>query len=68
MTKTIYFADLTHTANGLNAPTFPLGVGLVNAYAKKIFGNEFRYQIFRFPETLVQAIDDTSPDVLALSN
>lgn len=27
--RTLYFADLTHTAQGIGAPTFPLGVSFV---------------------------------------
>ena len=28
-TITIYFADLTHTGQGINADTVPLGLGLI---------------------------------------
>ena len=36
----IYFADLTHTVTGMNAPTFPLGVSFVHSYAKKMLEEE----------------------------
>jgi len=31
----IWFADLTHTAQGISAATFPLGISFVYSYAKK---------------------------------
>ena len=68
MNNAIYFADLTHTANGFNAPTFPLGTSFVLSYAKKLFGSDFNFQLFKFPETLAKAIIDRPPLVLALSN
>ena len=43
----IWFADLTHTAQGISAATFPLGVSFVYSYAKKIFGKEFNYDLRR---------------------
>ena len=33
--KDIWIADLTHTAQGISANTFPLGASYVAAYAKK---------------------------------
>ena len=33
----IWISDLTHTAQGITAATFPLGVGCVFSYAKKFY-------------------------------
>ena len=37
--QNIWFADLTHTAQGISAATFPLGVSYVYSYAKKTLGD-----------------------------
>ena len=39
----IWFADLTHTAQGISAAIFPLGVSYVYSYAKKSLGKEFDF-------------------------
>ena len=41
--RNIWFADLTHTAQGISAATFPLGVSYVYSYAKKSLGKEFDF-------------------------
>jgi len=66
--RSILFADLSHTASGYNAPTFPLGVSLVYSYAKSIFKDKYNYNLFRFPEPLIEKITKSSFDILALSN
>ncbi len=66
--KAIYIADLTHTANGISAQTFPLGASYVLAYAQHKLGNEFQFKLFRFPEYLTQAIIQNPPEVIAFSN
>lgn len=67
--RKIYFADLTHTAQGIGAPTFPLGVSFVASYAIKELGREdFAYRLFKFPAQLEQALREDRPDILALSN
>ena len=38
MKKKIWISDLTHTAQGISANTFPLGASYVAAYAKKELG------------------------------
>ena len=37
----IWISDLTHTAQGITAATFPLGAGCVFSYAKQQLGKEF---------------------------
>ena len=69
MTKTsIFLADLTHTALGISALSFPLGTAFVASYAKRIYGNEFDFQLFKFPEDLTSAIIEHEPRVIAFSN
>ena len=45
----IWFADLTHTAQGISAATFPLGVSYVYSYAKKTLGKEFDLRGMKTP-------------------
>lgn len=67
--RTIYFADLTHTAQGIGAPTFPLGVSFVAAYAIKELGTQdFDMRLFKFPADLERALREEPPDILCLSN
>jgi radical SAM superfamily enzyme YgiQ (UPF0313 family) len=67
--RKIYFADLTHTAQGIGAPTFPLGVSFVASYAIKELGkDEYTFRLFKFPAQLEQALREDPPDMLCLSN
>ena len=66
----IYTADLIipMVAYRYAAGCFPLGVGCVTSYAKKVFGDQLDFEVFRHPEKLSQAIIDEPPLVLAMSN
>ena len=66
--KRIYFADLTHTAQGISAATFPLGVSYVMSYAKKQLGTAFDLRLFKFPSHLDEALQKDWPDMLCFSN
>ena len=70
MTKapfTIFFADLTHMGFGINANMFPLGIGMVAAYAKSRYP-DMRLRLFKFPDELNAALEHEMPDILCLSN
>ena len=64
----IFFADLTHTAQGISAPTFPLGISYVASYARHHLGREFDFHLFKFPADLERALVEAPPLVLCLSN
>ncbi len=64
----IYFADLTHTAQGISAATFPLGISFVLSYAKHNFNNEFDFQLFKFPHDLEKVLCKNFPVMLCFSN
>lgn len=64
----VYFADLTHDTIGLATEVFPLNVGFVAAYCKKRFGDEVEVRIFKYIPSLEEALLESPPDVLALSN
>ena len=64
----IYLGDLTYTTLSLATDAFPLNIGFVAAYAKKVFGNEVDIRLFKYVEELEQSIHDAPPDILGLSN
>lgn len=66
----IYTADLVipMVAYRYASGCFPLGVGCVTSYAKKVFGDQLDFEVFKDPEELSQAIIDEPPLVLAMSN
>ena len=67
--KEAFFADLTHTAQGIVAPTFPLGAAFVASYAIKELGrDDFAFRLFKFPAMLESALRDDPPAMLCLSN
>ena len=64
----LYFADLTHTAQGVSAPTFPLGISYVASYVNNYFAEDCSIKLFKFPDELISAISSVRPDILFLSN
>ena len=64
----IWICDLTHTEQGIVSRTFPLGASCVFTYAKKELGNEFNFQLFKFPSNLNKALLKESPTMLCFSN
>ncbi|MDX2225669.1 MAG: radical SAM protein [Verrucomicrobiae bacterium] len=68
MKRKIFFADLTHTAQGMNANTFPFGISCVVSYVKQKFQDQFDYQLFKFPDHLDQALTREMPWMLCFSN
>ncbi|MDP2342937.1 MAG: radical SAM protein [Deltaproteobacteria bacterium] len=66
--RKIYIADLTHTAQGISASTFPLGASFVLAYARSQLDPHFELRLFRFPADLDKALRTDPPALLAMSN
>ena len=64
----IYLTDLTHTGIGVATEAFPLNVGLLAAYAQKVFGRDVDITLFKYPQDLLEAIKDQPPRVLGCSN
>ena len=64
----VYLADLTHDTIILVSDTVPINVGFVGSYAKKLFGHDIEVSLFKYPQTVIDAIKADPPDVLALSN
>ncbi|HLB57610.1 MAG TPA: cobalamin-dependent protein, partial [Gammaproteobacteria bacterium] len=67
MTIKISFSDLTHTGQLVSANTFPLGMAMVAAYAKKILGDQIDMQLFKYPEDLSQYLEHHTPKIACFS-
>lgn len=65
----IYLADPTHDGTGKFATdVMPYNIGLIAAYAKKIFDLDISIRLFKYPEKLFRAIKENPPDILGCSN
>ncbi len=64
----IYLADLTYDTVTLATEAFPLNVGFIATYCKKLFGERVDIKIFKYIPKLEKAIKESPPDVLGLSN
>jgi len=63
----IYLGDLTYTTLSLATDAFPLNVGFIAAYAKKVYGNDIDIRLFKYIPDLEQALAENAPDILGLS-
>ena len=64
----LYIADLTHDTILLVSDTIPINIGFIASFAKKRFGDQIEISLFKYPQSIIDAIIDDPPDVLALSN
>ena len=63
----IYLADLVHSHTPGNY-VVPLNVANIAGYLIKEYGNDVEVRIFKYPEALIEAIENKQPDILGLSN
>ncbi|AFS83779.1 B12-binding domain-containing radical SAM protein [Candidatus Nitrosopumilus sediminis] len=64
----IYLGDLTYDTVGLSTEVFPLNIGYIASYCKKLFGDKVEISLFKYIDELDKAINDNPPDILGLSN
>src|SRR5712691_7051438 len=64
----VYMGDLTHDTVVLVSDTIPINVGFIGAFASQRFGTDVEVSLFKYPQSLLDAIDAAPPDVVALSN
>ena len=64
----IYLGDLTYTTVTLATEAFPLNVGFIASYCKKLFGSEVEVTLFKYIEKIEDAVTRNPPDILGLSN
>lgn len=64
----IYLADLTHTGNGVATEVAPLNIGLIGSYVKKTYGDDVEISLFKFADSLLEAMTNHAPHILGVSN
>ena len=64
----VYMCDLTHDTVVLVSDTIPINIGFIGSYAKQQFGDDIAISLFKYPRTIIEAIEAAPPDVIALSN
>ena len=66
----IYLADLGHNQLTVSSDTYPLGVASLASYlkAQEEPGEPLQVRIFREPDRLRAALDESMPDILGLSD
>ena len=64
----IYLGDLTYDTVGLSTEVFPLNIGYIASYCKKIFGDKIEISLFKYIDKLEKAINEDPPDIIGLSN
>ncbi|HNX68454.1 MAG TPA: B12-binding domain-containing radical SAM protein [Candidatus Omnitrophota bacterium] len=64
----IYLCDLTHYVKMVVNDTIPLNIAFIASYLKKQLGESVEISLFKLPLKAIQALKDSPPDVLALSN
>ncbi|MBI3793717.1 MAG: radical SAM protein [Nitrospinae bacterium] len=65
---TIYLSDLVHNYLGHGSHMFPLNIGFIAAYAKKVFGDRIEVELFKYPDRLIRRLKEKTPDVLGMSH
>lgn len=64
----IHLVDPTHDTILLVSDTIPINIGFIGSYAKTLYGNDIEVSLFKYPQTVIDALKTDPPDVLALSN
>ena len=64
----IYLGDLTYDTVALSTEVFPLNIGFIASYCKKLFGSDVEITLFKYIEELENAIQKSPPNILGLSN
>ena len=58
----IYLANFTHTYIALANGNFPLGISFIASALNHYLGDEIEVELFKYPEDLEQAINESPPD------
>ena len=54
----IYLGELTYTTVTLATEAFPLNVGFIGSYCKKLFGNDIEITLFKYIEDIDKAVNE----------
>lgn len=63
----ITLTDLTHTGTGLNSNHFPLGIGMLAAYALQELNEKIEISLHKIPEDLLDEFKGGLPDLFCCS-
>ena len=64
----IYLGDMTYDTISISTEAIPLGIGYIAAYCNKIHNSKVEITLFKYIEELENAIINSPPDILGLSN
>ena len=64
----IALADLSHTKQGIANVSFPFGILCIASYAKKVLGDEFEIELFKYPEEFNDYLSLKIPKIIGFSN
>ena len=64
----LYLCDFVHNYLGVGTHMFPLNIGYVASYAKKLFPKETSIKLFKYPKDFMEQLNREIPDVVGLSN
>jgi radical SAM superfamily enzyme YgiQ (UPF0313 family) len=68
-TPRIWLCDLTYTQQTISSDVMPAAVGHIAAYTKAFLGGEADIRVFKFPQTLANALaSELPPHVIGFSN
>ena len=64
----IWLADLTYTQQAVAADTIPMAIGGIATYLESRVRLESPVKLFKYPESLIAALESGAPDVIGFSN
>jgi len=64
----IYLGDLTYDTVAVSTEALPINIGYIASYCKKLFGDKVDITLFKYFDDLENAIRDSPPDIMGLSN
>ena len=64
----IYLCDLTYNTNRVATEALPINIGYMASYCLKKFGSKVEIRLFKYHQELEKALEESSPDILGLSN
>lgn len=65
----IYLGDMAHNfVPSRDIWTIPLNICCIASYVNSFYEDEVEFRLFKFPDLLLNAIDNEPPDIIGLSN
>ncbi len=64
----IFLGDLAHNFAHKGPFTMPINIGYLAGYLDKLYGQSLEVRLFKFPQDLLNAVEQDPPHILGLSN